>query len=261
MASRSRTQPPATQVAAMKKRIKKPGSGPYAKVCVYGPNGSGKTRFAASAPKVLLVDCSEEGDRSAKGMPGVRVIRIDKWEDIGVIYWWLKAGNHPFESVAIDTVTMMHELAMSFVLGEAEDRDPTRVRAMPQQKDWGRSGQLTKSMCLAFRNLPLHVVFTAQERTQEDRETEEILEITVDLPKNARGTITGAVGVLGKMDPEQVRVKTRQGKKKKIWKDRLLLGKDELMVTKDRTGPENKGVLPPVLVDPTMGQIIDAWNS
>jgi AAA domain len=261
MAARSRTKPPSTQIAAMKKRITKPGAGKWVKICAYGPNGSGKTRFAASAPKVLIIDINEEGDRSAKNIPGVRVIRIKKWEDIGVVYWYLESGDHPFESVAIDTVTKMHEMAMSFVLGEAEYKDLTRVRAMPQRKDWNRSGQLVKTMGLAFRNLPMHVIFTAQERKIRDDDTQEILERTVDLPAGARGTILDSVGIIGRMIPRQVRVKDSHGKRKKIWVDHLVVGKHEIMVTKDRTGPEEGGLLAPIIRRPTMDQIIHAWNS
>jgi hypothetical protein len=220
---------------------------------VYGPNGSGKTRFAGSAPKVLLADVAEEGDRSIKKMKGARVAPINNWNNIGTLYWYLKSGKHPFESVAIDTITAMHEMAMDFVLGEAEERDLTRVRAMPQQKDWNRSGQLVKGMAIAFRNLPMHVIFTAQERVIRDKDTEEVIDITVDLPAGARGTVMGCVGILGRMVPKEIRIKS-EGKVRKEWVDNLITAKHEVMKTKDRTNG-----LPSVLKRPVMGDIIECW--
>lgn len=251
----ARTKPPAEDIKELVARIRSPGGTPYAKVCVYGVNGSGKTRFAGSSPKVLILDISEEGDRSIKGVRGARVLPITNWVDIGNTYWWLKAGKHPFESVALDTITAMQELALGFVLGEAEERDPTREKQMPDKRTWGRAGQLMKGMLLAYRNLPLHVVFTAQERRIIDQDTEELTELTVDLPNSSRGVAMGCVGVLGRMTPREVRVKSG-GKVGKKWLDHLIVGPNELIRTKDRTG-----ALPPVIRKPTMPDLIEAWQS
>lgn len=248
-----RTRPPDSAIARLKKEIRRPGADPYAKICIYGRNGSGKTRLAASAPKVLLIDCNEEGDRSVKDTDGVRVLPIRTWEKLGDAYWFLKSDNHPFESVAIDTVSEMNGLAMDFVLGEAEERDPTRERSMPDKRTWGRAGQLMRGMLLAYRNLPMHVVFCAQERIIRDPDTEEVVDITVDLPNSSRGIAMGSVGVLGRMVPREVRVK-KNGKVTKKWKDHLLLAPHETMKTKDRTG-----ALGAVVVNPTMDKIIEAW--
>lgn len=250
MAARSRTRPPSAEINDLKKKIRKPGEAAHPKVLVFGRNGTGKTRFAATAPKVLIVDLNEEGDRSIKGRTNARVLPVRRWEDIANVYWYLKGGKHPFQSVALDTVTGLHELAMEFVLEEAEERDPTRERAMPTKKDWNRSGQLTKSIMSAFRNLPMIVIFTAQERVIRDEDTNEILEIVPSLPAGARGTATDIVGIVGRMRPKQV----KEGKKRK-WVDYLITGKSEQMLAnKDRTNQ-----LPEQWQKPDMPTIIEAW--
>ena len=144
---------------------------------------------------------------------------------------------------------------MSFVLGEAEERDPTREKAMPDKRSWGRAGQLVKGMTLAYRNLPMNVIFTAQERVIRDQDTEEIVDITVDLPAGCRGTVMGAVGILGRMMPKEVRVKS-DGKVKKEWMDNLITAKHEVMRTKDRSNQ-----LPGILREPTMTDILEAWHN
>lgn len=250
-----RTRPTESEIEKLKKSIRKPGENPYAKICAYGRNGSGKTRLAASFPKVLIIDCNEEGDRSVKGQPGVRVLPARTWQRVGEAYWYLKDGNHPFESVALDTVTEMNGLALEFVLGEAEERDPTRERAQPDKRTWGRAGQLMRGMLLAYRNLPMHVIFCAQERRIRDQDTEELVEITVDLPNSSRGVAMGSVGILGRMMPQETRVK-RGGKTRKEWIDRLVVAPNEIVQTKDRTAALGR-----VLRNPTGTKIIEAWAS
>ena len=250
-----RTRPSAKAIAQLKRDIRKPGETPYAKVCAYGRNGSGKTRLAASAPKVLIANFPEETDRSIKGVPGARVYEITSWEKVGVLYWYLKGGEHPFESVALDTITAMNSLALEFVMGEAEDRDPTRERSQPDKRTWGRAGQLMRGMLLAFYNLPMHTIFLAQERRIRDQDTEELLEITVDLPNSSRGVALGSVGVLGRMVPREVRTR-HNGKVRKEWVDHLFLAPHEIVWTKDQTHSLGK-----VLREPTMSKIIEAWEA
>lgn len=253
--ARPRTAPTDAQLRSVKDRIKDVSEvEAFAKVCVYGVNGSGKTRFAASAPNALIIDINEHGTRSASGT-GAKVFEVDSWDDIGHVYWYLKAGKHPYESVALDTVTAMQQMAMSFVLGEAEERDPSREKGMPDKRTYGRAGQLMTAMMLAFRNLPMHVIFTAQERSVKDDDTGETELITVDLPASSRGTAMGSVGVLGRMQPREAKVRDKKTKKiKKQWVDTMYVGPHEVMSTKDRTN-----TLGPVLMKPTMPKVIAAW--
>lgn len=228
---------------------------PFVKVLVFGANGSGKTRFAASAPKCLIIDINEEGTRSAVGTDA-EVFPCRTWEDIGHIYWYLKGGDHEYESVAIDTITAMQALAMSFVLDEAEERDPSREKRSPDKRSYGRAGTLVQSMVWAFRNLDMHVIFTAQVRRIIDDDTGELLDITVDLPAGSRGSATGAVSVLGYMQPREVRVRSKKtGKIEKRWIDTMAVGPSlDYSVLKDRTHQ-----LGPVLKKPTMDRVIEAW--
>lgn len=251
----NRTQDPA-EIRKVAKRIASVDDlGPYVKALVFGPNGSGKTRFAASAPKCLIIDINEMGTRSAVGT-GSKKLEVGSWQDIGHIYWYLKAGNHPFETVAIDTITAMHGLAMAFVLDEKEDRDPSAVKDQPVQRDWGRAGQLVSSMVWAFRNLDMHVVFTAQVRREKDQETGEILDTTVDLPAGCRGSATGAVSVLGYMETREIKSTNPETRKKEIrWVDHMIIGPHrDYSCLKDRTNQ-----LGPVLRRPTMPKVITAW--
>jgi hypothetical protein len=115
---------------------------PYVKALLYGRNGSGKTRTAATGPKCLLIDIEEEGTKSIRNYPGVEVFPAKSWSDIVYAYWFLRSGEHEYETVALDTITMMAMVCMRQVLKEAEDRDPLKDPALASQRDWGKMGQM-----------------------------------------------------------------------------------------------------------------------
>lgn len=225
---------------------------PYAKVLVFGPNGAGKTRFAASAPRVLIVDVNEEGTRSAVGS-GARKIEVHTWDEVADVYWLLKSGKTKFESVALDGITSLQNLAMSKVLGEAEVRDPRREKTSPDKRSYGRCAELMKGMLYAYRGLPMHVIFTALPRVIQDPETDEVTDITVDLPAGSRGTAMGCVSVMGYMERTQVKVR-RDGRLRRAWADRLTVGPHEVITTKDRTN-----LLGDTMINPKMSDVIKAW--
>jgi hypothetical protein len=221
---------------------------PHVKVLVYGRNGAGKTRFAATAPNVLIIDINEKGTRSARRYPG-HVLPITHWEDIGGAYWYLRKGDHEFKSVAIDTLTTMQDACMRYVLKEQADLDPTKDPSMPSKRDWGKTSQLMKRWMLQFRNLPMNVIFLAQERTIEDEDSGEITLHTCDLPAGARGTALGSVEVIGRLYQREVKLKKNRAK----WETRMLVGPHDAYDTKDRTGSLGR-----IVRNPSVPGIIEA---
>lgn len=219
---------------------------PWVNICVYGDNGSGKTRFGASGPKCLIIDVRELGTRSAVGSKSHKR-EVSTFDEINLAYWYLKSGDHPYKTVVIDTVTGMHSAAMDKVMKEAEDRDPGNESARPTQPIYFRAGKLTEGMLLAFRNLDMHVVFLAQERKEKDKESGEVIEVCPDLPAAARTTLTDCVGIIGRMRRRRVAGK---------WIDEMFIGDHNLYKTKDRVYEFPK----PTIRNPTMPYIIRAWN-
>lgn len=224
---------------------------PFAKVLVYAKNGVGKTMFAATAPKVLILDFNEEGTRSARGT-GADVVVLRDWFDVISAYWFLKRGDHEYESVALDTITAMQEICMEFVLLRNADRDPTKDPKTPSQRDYGTLKTHMGDLMNRFRNLPMHVIFTAQERSYGDPDEGEPLMHAPDLTPRVRGIAMGAVGVMGRLYQREVR--TDKKKKGSRWERRMLVGPHEEYESKDRTL-----VLPRILREPTMQDIINAY--
>lgn len=228
---------------------------PYLKLLVYGKNGKGKTRLAASAPKVLIIDVNEKGTKSARSFVGAKVLPISTWADIGRAYWFLRKGKHPFESVAIDTLTAMQNLCMSHVLGEEAERDPNKDAAMPRRQDWGKLAELMKHQLLNYRNLPMHVIFTAQERQVGDLDEGEPIMHVPELTPGSRGTAMGSVDIIGRIYKKELIVK--QGKKKvKKWETCLLVGDHDEFETKDRTGSLGR-----IVRAPSIPKMIEAFDN
>jgi hypothetical protein len=231
---------------------------PWLKVLVYGQNGTQKTRFAASAPKVLIIDINEKGTKSARSFKGGKVFPVKRWEDFSYIYWYLRDAPHDFESVAIDNLTQLQMMCMSHVLKEAGDKDPNKDPALASKRDWGKVTELLKPLVLDFRNLEMHVIFIAQERIEGD-EDEGYFHVP-NMSAGNRSIATGAVDIIGRTYQKEVRKGKRKGKKRGkeeiVIEPRMLVGHHEDFLTKDRTGN-----LPRIVRNPTVPMFIEAAQS
>src|SRR5262245_33659475 len=125
------------------------------KILIYGRPKAGKTRLAATASDVLLVDVKERGTKSTRRDIDPSVFPAVIWTDVNDVYWWLQEGDHPYKTVAIDGVTKLQTLCMNFVLGEMAALDASRDPEMPTRQAWGKVGQLMKTQIDNFVNLPL----------------------------------------------------------------------------------------------------------
>ena len=209
----------------------------------YGKSGRGKTRLAASAPKCLIIDVNEEGTDSVRRDYDPNVFPVKFWQEINDVYWYLQSGDHPYESVAVDGLTGLQELCMKFVLGDEASRDASRDPDMPSKQAWGKTGELMKTQIMNFRNLPMHVIFTALERKSvigDDEDDDVEVFISPALSPSVAGTAERAVGMIGYLQTRNVVVRARgeEGKKKsttvRVPKTRLLVAPSERYLSKDR---------------------------
>jgi phage nucleotide-binding protein len=249
------TVPKGKAIALVRKRIVPVSQAdPYLKVLLYGRNGMGKTRFACTAPKPLLIDIQEKGTKSVRNYKDVEVFPAKSWKEVVWAYWFLRAGGHDYESVILDTITGMQNVCMVQVLKESEDRDPTKDPKTASQRDWGKLAQLMKEQLLNFRNLDMHVIFTAQERTY-DNEEEERMERVPDLSPGSRATATACVDIIGRIYKKERRTAVKGGKERVKWETRVLFGPHDDFATKDQTG-----VLKRIEVEPTIPDILERMN-
>lgn len=235
--SSRKTKAEKTESAEKAKELIIPASqiSPYLKLCVYGRNGVGKTTFIGSSElKTLIIDCNEKGTLSVRKRENVDVFSLEQWEQLDWVYWYLRSGDHEYQVAAIDTITGLAVRCMKWVLKEDALRDMSRDPLMPDKRHWGKLGEAMKDAVTRFRNLPMHVIFTAQEKTstiEDDEAGGTLLETHPELSPAPRSMLLGAVDIAGRLYTREV----EKAGKKEIER-RMLVGPHPRYVSKDRTG-------------------------
>ncbi len=132
----------------------------YIKALIYGPSGAGKTTFAATAPKPIFAS-SEKGLMSIRHL-APQFVEINSLQDLKDLYNFLKNEKHDFETVVIDSITEINDIIKTEI--------ETRNKRNMQLQDWGILQKEIKDILRKFRDLPMHIIFLAQETTEKDEE-------------------------------------------------------------------------------------------
>lgn len=261
-------------IAIAKRRVTKPSEeDSYRRVLVYGKNKKGKTRFSLSGgiAKTLLLD-PEHGTDTMKALDPHRW-HITKWEDLQEAWGALRTGElsphllgkgpekEPYSILSVDGATRMHNMSLHYVRGQEELKDLLRKPGLVQRPDYNKAGELTKGMMLNFHALPMHVVFTAQERVMrvedkdrgEDELSDEPAYFVPDLPNGVRGTLNSIVEVIGRIYVERVDVRIKGGGIAERMQRRLWIGLHE----KYDTGFRSDFLLPDMIRQPTLPKLFN----
>lgn len=172
----------------------------YFSILVYGRSGTGKTAFASTFPKpLLLLDVNEKGTDTIAKVPGIDVIQIEAWSEIEEVYWYLKSGKSKYSTVVIDQITQMQDLAMSQVKADSSKEETDLL----SRREWGQISGLMKQWLFSYRDLidsELYVVFVAHERTTDGNDSvEDQIDPTIGarLMPSLASAVNGAVSAIG----------------------------------------------------------------
>ncbi len=226
---------------------------------LYGRSGTGKTTISTTFPgPILHLDFGEQTTDSLNGLDNVKTAFISNWDELDAFYWYLAEGEHEFQTVVIDTITAVQELALEKALTQngKEEGD------FPSKKDWGEAAGLLKRAIINFRDLSMpdgplnHVVFLAQDRVTniDDEAEEDQIDPSVGpalMPSVAK-VLNAAVKVIGNTYIKEV-IKKANNKAKRVVEYRLRLGPHAYYLTKIRTPKGYK--VPSHLMDPSYKQI------
>jgi hypothetical protein len=229
----------------------------YVKGLVYGRNGTGKTRFGSTLPGPrIFLDINDRGTKSAVGAQGINKKRpIDTFDLFQMAYWYLKGGNHPYVSVVIDHLSNLQKLMLNWIMKKESNWDPLKDMDMPSKRDYGGLSQLMQRWILDFRNLPMNVLFIAQENSSDDDDIDsDVPTVFPQVTRSVRGIIGGAVDFIGQTYVRESIV-SRDGKETKSTKFCMRLGPSSKYTTKIRLPVGCAKQAPAAIVNPTFESI------
>jgi hypothetical protein len=110
---------------------------------------------------------TEGGSMSVRGS-GIDVLPVQTWSIFDDAVKELMMGGHGYESVILDSVTLLQESAgreanlMEYILDQTKDT----------RQAYGAIGAMVRHKLLQLNNLPMNVIFTAQLRERESVDIE-----------------------------------------------------------------------------------------
>lgn len=220
-------------------------------ICIYGSGGVGKTTLIGTMPgQGLVIDVPEvEGGTVVLSDKADRidVVSVSTWSEIEEKFWFLRDKPHPYQWVAIDSITAFTELAKRKTIAERgaltiEHAD----RHTLSQPDWGKVGRLVGELVYQFRTLPIHTIWIAQERSFGNEETGE-RKIGPDTSPSALQSLIPSMMLIGRLS---VDLSDASGE----WERRLRIGPHPMFYTKYRTTPDKD--VPYWIVRPNLGTIL-----
>jgi len=131
---------------------------------LYGRSGTGKTTLAASWPKKLvLFDVNDKGTDSISDIhdDDIDIINVRSWDDFEAGYWYVYEKSKDYSTVIVDTVSQLQQILV-YEMSKNKDK-PGHWGTMTRQA-WGDLTSKMKTWITYFRDLPMEVVFIAQDR-------------------------------------------------------------------------------------------------
>lgn len=173
---------------------------PAISMLVYGRSGTGKTAFASTFPKpILLLDIRERGTDTIAKIDGIDRLQVDQWSDIEEIYWYLVNAESKYKAVVVDQISQLQEVVMEKVRVE----DNMEATDAITRRQWGNISGLLKTWLFNYRDLAdrgIHILFVAHDRvsTQDDATDEQIdPSVGPRLMPSVASAINGAVNIIG----------------------------------------------------------------
>lgn len=227
---------------------------------IYGRSGTGKTTLASTWPKpLLLLDFNDRGTDSVSDIRGIDVAAMTDPDQVDAVYWFLEKKSK-YKTVVFDTVTQHQSMVLEDITGR---KDNARWGALTRQQ-YGEAASRMKITFEDFRDLPMEVVFLAQERLfgiDEDDGSSDMVqpEIAANLMPSVVKSLNAAVNVIGQTYIRHRATKTEVTKHKFKVKDLyeycLYVGPHSTRTTKIRK-PKTKVPLS-FLVNPTYEDLIE----
>lgn len=146
------------------------------RLVVYGDFGRGKTTFAGTFPRPLIIDTN--GGLVSLALHGVEAMTQEPTghEDLEALYFWIRDRADDFDTIVIDTLdslcyTLMGEITEDAVEFKRTDSKKVslRMQFVPEQGDYYANQRQMDRFLKALRQLGKHVVVTSSVREHGGR--------------------------------------------------------------------------------------------
>jgi len=148
--------------------ITKPGQNAHLKALIFGPYGSGKTRFLGTAQldertaPALYMDF-EGGGQTLSGLD-IDMVSVHSWDDFNEVYAELAEGTQ-YKTLLLDSLSETHIFALMEILAKVSStRDPDKLEI----QDYGVASIQMRRLIRAFRDLPYHFIATSQDKNERE---------------------------------------------------------------------------------------------
>lgn len=214
-----------------------PQAKPSIIMLVYGNGGVGKSTFASTAPKPLLVDC-ENGSKYF-GLRGIKmdIAHISTWSDMQGIFDVAKSGE--YETIVIDPIGELMEKLKNFMVAKA-DRKLVQSDGSPSMAGWGWLKDTMRSTLKIIRDSGVNLLIVAH---VDEKDVEGTLVKRPKIMTKISEELIAFVDVVGYMQAVTI-----EGETKRL----IRVQPSETYEAKDRT--EQLGAMVP----PNFSEIIEA---
>jgi phage nucleotide-binding protein len=226
-----------------------PQSKPSIIMMVYGAGGVGKTTFASTAPKPLLVDC--ENGAKYFGLRGIKmdVAKIGSWSDMNGLFEIAKEDT--YETIIIDPIGELMEKLKRFMISKG-DRKLVQSDGSPSMAGWGWLKDTMRATIKVLRDSGKNILLIAhvEEKTDEEKMVKRPMIMT-----KISEELVNMVDIVGYMTVTQV-----DGEEKRII---IVDASSDKYVAKDRTGQLGK-IIPPnfsEIIEACQGTKTFAWSN
>lgn len=225
---------------------------PPLRVAVYGDGGVGKTTFALSFPKPLVIDTDGglEGDAVSGDVIGEEW-SPSAWQDLNALYTYIKTRTEKdqYGTIVIDSIDTL----CRFLLHEAEGY-ATKSRSAnahenqlitPEQQDYGKVAGAIDIFLTKLKNLSrergIHIVLTSAVRLPDPEKGR--LKRTFDVQPAVEANLCYWANIYGEM----VVVETKEEEHRILWTK---------VSDSTRKNKTRFGALRPGVTDPTFEKIV-----
>ncbi len=162
---------------------------PKVKALVFGAAGVGKTYFSLTSPgRIAMID-TEGGTAfyarraGTHGLSHFDVLPTKTYRDVQAAVAYIASNPDAYGTLVIDPVTVIYEVLQDAALikraevnrrkNRGGDPDDTDLEML----DWGRIKRAYKALMTELGNLPVHVIVTAREKAEQERQHGEVVTV------------------------------------------------------------------------------------